>query len=116
MKTKNTLQFPRTLRDLYSHPDFIPFPRSSDEWIHDPDRMQRCLDAAEHGAEGSTHAEIISDWREFLETLRSDALRQAAFHPRIEAWIESLAEDIEAEISACESWHESQGTLHAQIG
>lgn len=32
--------------------------------LNDPDRAERCHDAAEYGSDGSTHREIINDWRE----------------------------------------------------
>jgi hypothetical protein len=116
MKAKNHIQFPSTLRELYSHRDFIPFGSSSDDWINDRERMSRCSDAAEHGAEGSTHAEIIGDWREFLSRLESDAKHHCLWHPRIEAEIERRAALIHAEIDACEEWHASAGSLHEEIG
>jgi hypothetical protein len=115
--------FPATLAELYEHQDFIPFPRSSDEWINDPDRMERCHTAAEHGADGSTHAEIIQDWRDFLETLTSDAARTLESldmeSEEINALVETLetiTDSIADEIDTCEAWHESNGSLHEEIG
>jgi hypothetical protein len=115
--------FPATLGDLYGHQDFIPFPRSSDEWINDPDRMERCHNAAEHGGEGSTHAEVIQDWRDFLETLTRGATRTLEGldmeSEEIDALLETLetvTESITDEIDACEAWHEKAGSLHAEIG
>jgi len=116
MKTKNHIQFPTSLRELSSHPDFIPFGSSSDAWIDDPERMQRCSDAAENGAEGSTHAEVIGDWRDFLICLEHRAKRHSLHHSRVEAEIERRAASIRAEIDACEVWHESAGSLHEEIG
>lgn len=100
----------KTLAELYSHPNFHPFPQSSDEWINDPERMQRCHEAAGDGCEGSTHAEIIQDWREFLNSLtvmdeyRDGDLTQDEF------------DAIDAEIDACEAWHEKNGSLNEQVG
>lgn len=102
--------FPVTLRDLYSHPDFRPFPQSSDGWINDPERMERCHDAAEDGCEGSYHSEIIQDWRDFLDTLSADAARKIEFGELEDD------EEIEAEIDTCEAFHEAQGTLYSEVG
>lgn len=116
MKTKTALEFPCTLRELYSHPDFQPFGSSSDDWLHDPERMERCNDAAENGADGSTHAEALEDWREFLARLEDDARRKAMWHERVIAEIERRAESIRAEIDACEAWHRENGSLEKEIG
>ena len=116
MKTKNALEFPATLDGLYRHPDFQPFGSSSDDWLHDPERMERCNDAAGHGADGSTHAEILQDWREFLSRLEDEATRAARWHERICAEIERRAESIRAEIDACEAWHRENGSIDEEIG
>lgn len=100
----------KTIAELINHPQFHPFPQSSDEWINDPERMKRCHDAAEDGCDGSTHGERISDWREFLNSLTiTDEFRDG-----------DLTQDefdaIDAEIDACEAWHETNGTLDEPIG
>ena len=108
---KTTLEtFPETLRELYSHPDFIPFGSSSDDWIGDAERMERCHIAAEEGEDGSFHGETIQDWRSFLASLEVDALRSAETEDE-ETRIENLAAAISEEIDACEAYHESAGTL-----
>ena len=116
MKTKNHIEFPRTLRDLYSHPDFVPFGSSSGDWLHDSERMERCHEAAENGCDGSTHAEVMSDWREFLEMLEHEAKRKTHWHPRVTAEIERRIESIREEIDKCEAWHEKAGSLHRPVG
>ena len=116
MKTKNAIKFPRTLRELYSHPDFVPFGSSSDEWLYNPDRMERCHEAAERGAEGSTHREVMEDWREFLGRLEREALYKAWASDCVMAEIESRAKSIREEIDACEAWHEKNGSLDEQVG
>ena len=116
MKTRNAIKFPRALRELYSHPDFRPFGSSSDDWIRDAERMDRCHEAAEDGCDGSTHREVMDDWREFLERLESDATRAAMWHDRVTAEIERRAESIREEIDKCEAWHEKNGSLDKQAG
>ncbi len=115
MKTRNAIDFPATLRDLQSHPDFEPF-GSNDDWVNEPERMGRCWEAAEHGADGSTHAEILGDWWEFLHRLRHTALGIALHHDRVSAEIERRADSIGAELEACEAWHAENGTLNEEIG
>ena len=116
-------QFPESLSDLCNHPDFQPFPQSSDDWFNDPDRMERCHEAAEHGADGSTHAEVIQDWRDFLATLESEHRRELENQDKEEneieadlATFEETLERITDEIDSCEAWHENAGSLHSQIG
>jgi len=66
-----------------------------------PERFERCWAAAENGAEGSTHREVISDWRRALACIHiSEHDRRA----------------IEREIDECEQWHEQNGSLDEEIG
>lgn len=116
MKTRNAIEFPRTLREIIEHPRFQPFGSDSDDWIDNPDRMERCHEAAEDGCDGSTHAEIMDDWREFLERLEREAKRKTHWHDRVEAEIERRAESIREEIDKCEAWHEKNGSLDKQAG
>lgn len=44
----------------------------NDLWLENPERAQRINEAAEHGSDGSTHAEMIKDWREYLSRFRDD--------------------------------------------
>lgn len=111
-QTMTTTPTPETLKELYNHPDFQPFGSTSDDWINDGERMERCQEAAEHGADGSTHYEVIQDWREFLSNLFRD-LRRHAETDEEEANIEQLESQISGEIDACEAHHEQAGTLHA---
>ena len=112
--TTSIKSFPTTLSELYSHTDFQPFGSTSDDWINDPERMERCNDAAENGIDGSTHAEVIQDWREFLSNLERDTLH--TLEDDEQEQLEALVESITAEIDACEAYHESAGTLHNEIG
>lgn len=124
---KQTAMFndlPETLRDLYSSRGFdlyIGSTQGSDFFINDPDRAARCHDAAEHGADGSTHAEHINDWREYAEQLREEASRIAwrldePDDVRAEEEIQAWHDRITAEIDACEQWHADNGDLHEEIG
>lgn len=106
--------FPRTLAQLLARPDYRQFGDSSDDWIHDPDRMERCHIAAEHGEDGSTHAEAIEDMRDNLSTLRRDTRHQ--YSERTEEILNRIVEAIGAEIDACELWHEQAGSLHQLTG
>lgn len=115
MKTRNAIKFPQSLGELKDHPEFQPF-GANDDWVNEPERMERVWEAAEHGAEGSTHAEILGDWCEFLHRLRHEALGVALNHDRVSAEIERRADSIYAEIEACEEWHAERGTLEEQIG
>ena len=116
MKTRNAIEFPCTLRELYEHPDFLPFGSSSDDWLHDPERMERCWDAAVMGADGSTHREIMDDWRGFLERLEREAHCKAWAHDRVMSVVESRAQSIREEIDACEAWHEKNGSIDEMAG
>lgn len=100
----------KTLNDLINSPNFQPFGSTSDDWINDGDRMARCHEAAENGAEGSTHAEVIQDWRDFLNSLTvTDEWRDGDLS-------QNDYDSIDAEIDACEAWHEEHGSLHQEIG
>ena len=116
MKTRNAIQFPRTLREIIEHPRFQPFGGESDDWLRDADRMDRCHEAAEDGCDGSTHREIMEDWREFLARLEDEANRKAWAHDRVSAEIERRVSAITEEIDACEAWHTEHGSIDEQVG
>lgn len=116
MKTRNHINFPESLHDLHQHPDFLPFGSSSDDWINDAERMERCHDAAEDGCDGSTHWEVMQDWKGFLNRLKSDATSNTDWHPRVTAEIERRATAIREEIEDCRAWHAENGSLHEMVG
>ena len=85
----------------------------SQDFSPNQDRATRCLDAAEHGADGSTHAERIEDWRVLFRCYMDDiamTTRQGSgtLH-RLTAAVEQYWDNLE-------SWHDTHGTLHDQIG
>jgi hypothetical protein len=87
------------------------------------DRFSRCHDAAEDGADGSTHAGHIADFRSFGRELFSEAgnalwrldLTDAEAEEGEEAL--SIAEAaFDADCDRLEEWHRANGSLHEQIG
>lgn len=87
------------------------------------DRYNRCMDAAENGSDGSTHAEHIEDLRDWMKEVFRDIGRAA--NKLVETDEEETeAEDIinaaytacEASIDECEAWHEKNGSLQTQCG
>lgn len=122
---KTTIQsLPATIHDLVNSRGYDIFRESklgNDLFISDPDRAERIHDAAENGADGSTHGETIDDWREYVEQLRADACRESyklddADEDKAEAEINAWHDRITAEIDSCEAWHEANGSLHEEIG
>ena len=87
--------------------------RGNQMFIDDPDRAERCYDAAENGSDGSTHAEVIQDWRDYLATLK---VIDPAYPDETGDISETVFAAITAEIDACEEWHEKNGSLHNQLG
>lgn len=84
------------------------FGDTSDDWINDPERMSRCSDAAENGCDGSTHYEVIQDWRSSFSDWMSDYHRHKEYELFVSA-VDSYFDDLEM-------WHETNGTLHLEIG
>ena len=64
-----------TIPEMLQSRDFQAFRESvlgSDLWFENPERAQRINKAAENGSDGSTHAEMIKDWRQYLSRFRDD--------------------------------------------
>ncbi len=79
---------------------FMEQKMGNDLFISDPDRADRCHEAAEGGCDGSTHGEVIGDWREFLGEFHEwEPGGPGCYDPYLPA--EILA-NIKAEIDACE--------------
>lgn len=70
------------------------------------DRYDRCYAGAEDGADGSTHREVIDDWRAAFR-----AFLQSRTHP-----VERFADAVEAHFDAIEQWHADHGSLDQEIG
>jgi hypothetical protein len=120
-QAQQAMEFPSTVRDLLNHPEwdsFIASKLGNDLFYTDADRAKRIHEAAENGADGSTHAELIEDWREFAELMRREFLHEAflAGDDAAEAQIESASDALDAEINACERHHQKAGTLHEEVG
>jgi hypothetical protein len=97
----------KCLKDMYNSDGFMMFDsdrRGNDMFINDPDRADRCYKAAENGSDGSYHAEIIQDWRDYLEILEQDELIP-----------DYIAVKIDNEINDCEQWHEQNGSLWQEL-
>jgi len=123
---KNTpIILPATLHEMHNSEGWKRFEESklgNDLFLSDPDRASRMHDAAEDGADGSTHSERIDDQREYVDELYSEAVRQAsniedefaalAWEEEIEAWHDRFT----AELDTVEKWHADHGTLHEQVG
>ncbi len=65
--------------------------------LSDPERFNRIEDAAENGCDGSTHGEVIQDWRDALECYTDLS--------------EDETDSIAQEIDECEQWHVSNGSI-----
>ena len=78
------------------------FGSSSDDWISDPERADRCHEAAKHGCDGSTHGERIQDWRECLAN-------------EFDKLTEQTRATIEKQIDECEQWHIDNGSIDQQL-
>ncbi len=72
-----------------------------DMYLSNPERKDRIEAAAEECADGSTHAEVIQDWRDYLE--QSNLSRSEKFI-------------IGKAINRYEKRHEKAGTLNDEIG
>lgn len=74
-------------------------------------RFQRVHDAAESGADGSTHAEVIKDWREAFADWVSDR-RRGMWSAEPDRFIAA----VEARFDQVEQWHVRNGSINGQIG
>jgi len=82
-----------------------------EENYHDFDRSNRCEVAAENGSDGSTHAEVIGDFRDAFTDFMDERMRVRWQHS-----FDHFTDAVEAHFDALELWHENNGTLHKEIG
>lgn len=104
----DTLATPRAkaLLDWFiRNEDLCPSADPQDLCLSDPDRATRLWDAAEVGCDGSTHAEVIADWRRNAEN---------AF--RWDRRLPNVLDAIELAILDVEAWHEANGSLDDEVG
>lgn len=75
--------------------------------FHIGGRFGRCYDAAEHGCDGSTHAEVISDWRGAFSNWLDERTRGSF------SWRkgERFGDAVRAYFDSVEAWHAANGSL-----
>lgn len=80
------------------------------DFTNEPERASRVSDAAELGADGKTHSEVIEDWRDaFSNWLRDN-------HKEYWRTSERFATAVLASFTLTELWHEFNGSLFQEIG
>jgi predicted secreted protein len=88
------------------------------------ERFARVQDAAEHGADGKLHAEVIGDWREafrlYIDAERKKNRRDSRTGEVRPGWYgsewERFQTAVEAEFSRIEQFYADAGTLFQEIG
>ncbi len=73
----------------------------NDLFINDPERAARIYEYAEEGLNGSTHDEVLQDWRDYIAD---------ANLPDV------VKESLLAEVDAAEQWHIDNGSITDVIG
>lgn len=104
------------------------------DFINEPERAERCHDAASDGSDGKYHWEVIDDFREFGGELLKEAER--AIDDAVDAWelwdtnptaaqLQRQAVDVEfqqcrlvfdKDCDELEQWHRTNGSYEQQIG
>lgn len=111
--TQSSVKRVKTFVDWFIRSEFVEDLTSERDadFINEPERAARCWDAAEHGCDGKTHAEVINDWREAFTYWLQDRARwgHSEEWPRFEAAVNAHFESVE-------QWHEKNGSLHEEIG
>jgi hypothetical protein len=109
-----------SLQEMYQSTEYqgyISDRLGNDLFINDPKRADRIYKAAEDGGDGSTHAEVIEDWRDYLNMLK--VYDPECDEPEDQARRDitlSVYDSISHEIDECEEWHSKNGSLYHQIG
>ena len=88
--------------------------------LDDPERFDRMYEAAEFGSEGSTHAEIIQDWRDCLNTLKVvdpefDEPEDCFTDIEDGQILESNSAKLEKEIDDCMNWHVENKSIDNEL-
>lgn len=86
------------------------------DFINEPERAERCADAAKYGADGKTHAEVIGDWRDAFKYKMQDRERKNWNRENSPFLTERFIAAVEAHFDAVEEWHEKNGSLWNEIG
>ena len=98
----------------------------SNDFINEPERAERCHNAAENGADGSLHCEVIDDFREFgAELLREqeraierkiDEIEEQGTVDLINEQFEECKQGFDAACDELEKWHIANGSYETEIG
>ncbi len=96
------------LNDMLHSNEFKEWEICSTETMdkNNPDRYNRCREAAEQGADGSTHAETMQDWIAFLNISENSGL----------FFTKENFDSLKKEINECWEWHDKHGSLHEEVG
>lgn len=93
------------------------------DFFNNPERAERVANAAEYGANGSTHAEIIDDWRNAFKTwvkydrrVMDIECKTRTYHYHNHEYPERFADAVLAHFDSVEQWHERNGSLWQEIG
>lgn len=76
------------------------------------DRYERCMDAVENGADGSTHREHIEDMREAFRNW----LHYGAKRSKFAEYPYRLEDRAMRHFDELETWHEQNGSLDEEVG
>lgn len=107
--TQASTQRIKTFVDWFIREDFVQ-PDIQDLMLSDPERADRMWSAAENGADGSTHQEVIDDWRKaFSHWIHYS---RKGYHNTPERFCAA----VEDHFDAVEKWHEDHGSLDQEIG
>lgn len=93
-----------TLNDMLNSDAYQRWENSrlgNDLFINDPERAARIHEYAKEGLDGSTHDEVIQDWRDYI----ADADLPDA-----------VKESLMAEVDAAEQWYIDNGSITNVIG
>jgi hypothetical protein len=87
--------------------DFLESKLGNDLFISEPDRASRIADG-----EGSTHNEIIEDFREYLNSLK---VKSEDDDENFDI-TQEVYDTIESDINSCEEWHINNGSINDIAG